>query len=68
MSEEPENVIKDFIEEEPEDWESLDTLDKIEIQSKELGKYGKKKEKTENTRQKFDSAEYMMKKEKEGKK
>lgn len=61
MSEEVENYIEDFIEE-PEDGEAFDALDNIEIQSEELAKYGKKKEKTQNVRQKFDSAEYMMEK------
>lgn len=64
MSEEPETYIEDFIEE-PEDDEAYDALDNIELQSEELAKYGKKKEKTERNRQKFDSAEYMMKKEKD---
>ena len=64
MSEEPENYIEDFIDEQ-EDEEAFDILDNIELQSEELAKYGKKKEKTENVRQKFDSAEYMMKKEKD---
>lgn len=64
MSEEVENYIEDFVEE-PEDGEAFDALDNIELQSEELAKYGKKKEKSENVRQKFDSAEYMMKKEKD---
>jgi hypothetical protein len=64
MSEETENYIEDFIDE-PEDEEGLDALDNIELQSEELAKYGKKKEKSENVRQKFDSAEYMMNKEKD---
>lgn len=67
MSEEPENIIEDFIEE-TEDADGFDALDNIEMQSAELAKYGKKKEKNENVRQKFDSAEYMMKKEKDEKK
>jgi replicative superfamily II helicase len=62
MSEEPENYIEDFVEE-PEDEEDFNALDNIEMQSDEVAKYGKKKEKNENLRQKFDSAEYMMKKE-----
>jgi hypothetical protein len=66
MSEEPENIIEDFIDE-PEDGEGYDALDNIELQSEELAKYGKKKERNENLRQKFDSAEYMMKKEKHDK-
>lgn len=68
MSEEPENIIEDIIEEPEDGEEALDVLDNIELQSKELAKFGKKKEKSENIRQKFDSAEYMMKKEKEEKK
>jgi hypothetical protein len=67
MTEEPENIIEDFIEE-PEDGDGFDALDNIEMQSEELAKCGKKKGKTENVRQKFDSAEYMMKKEKDEKK
>ena len=50
----------DLIEIEDEETESQFN---IEEQSEEVSKYGKKKEKTEPARQKFDSAEYMMKKE-----
>ena len=63
MSDEGENIIEDFVEE-PDD-DGFSALDNIELQSDELAKYGKKKEKNENVRQKFDSAEYMMKKQKE---
>jgi len=37
----------------------------IEEQSEDVAKYGKKKE-SGPTKQKFDSAEYMMKKQKDG--
>jgi len=67
MSEEAENVIEDLFEE-PDDEEAYDTLENIELQSEELAKYGKKKDKNENVRQKFDSAEYMMRKEQTEKK
>lgn len=67
MSEEPSNnVIEDFIVDE-EEGEAF-SIENIEMQSEELAKYGKKKEKGENVRQKFDSAEYMMKKQKDEKK
>ncbi len=65
MSDEPENYIEDFVDEGEDEGEAYDAMDNIELQSEELAKYGKKKEKSENVRQKFDSAEYMMKKEKD---